>query len=146
MESTSRKHVCWYCARTLFLKLLRLSLRNHVQFAPCCTCFQVNCDFALFCCAVFVCAVVAGQGHHGDQPGKKRCRRRPQAHAVQRDATSSTGSQKSRQDHGLVAQLSYQRLTWTGHDSGTGHAIWNVSPVAIRCFLRPSRVLPRVFL
>lgn len=79
--------------------------------------------------------VVAWEGHRGDQPGTKGYRGRPETHAIQRNATRRVGNKKSRQDHRPAAQLSRQRSSGTGHDSGVGHAIWDVSQAAVRCLL-----------
>lgn len=99
-------------------------------------CFEyahlVTCLPCLPCC---MCFVVDGQGGHGDHPGAERYRGCPQAHAVQRDATRGHGSKKSRQEHGFAAQLSRQGPSGTGHDSGNGHTIGDVSQATIRRFL-----------
>ena len=152
-ESTSRRRASskletyeTYSSDTFLLVLyenpsMHVAKNALVLFAPCrpkyFAVFKYTFLVACVPCLPCLCSTAAGQGRHGDQSGAERCRGCPQAHAVQRDATRGYGSEKSGQEHGFAAQLSRQRPSGIGYDSGAGHTVWHVSQATIRRFLRP---------
>lgn len=75
---------------------------------------------------------VAWQGHHSDMSWTEGCRKRPEAHTIQRDPTRRDGSEKPCQEHWSAAQLSPQRSPGIRHGSGVGDPLWDVYQAAVR--------------